>query len=130
MPALPLLPSMLQYSERTGEPGIVFYIVVLGFVVFVIAAMWRAFEKAGQPGWAAIVPIYNLIVMLRLAAKPWWWIFLLLIPVVNIIFALMMHAAIARNFGHGIGFALGLFFLGFIFWPILGFGDDRFQPVE
>jgi hypothetical protein len=109
-------------------PGPLSWVLICAFVIFIIAAMWRVNEKAGQPGWAAIVPIYNIIVMLRIAGKPWWWIFLLLIPFVNIIFATLMTVGIARNFGKGIGFAIGLILLGFIFYPILGFGDAQYQP--
>lgn len=107
-----------------------FWIVWLAVVVFVIAAWWKVFTKAGKPGWAAIVPIYNIIVVLEIAGKPLWWILLMLIPLVNIVVAIMVYVAFARNFGKGVGFALGLVFLGIIFMPILAWGDAVYQPQE
>ncbi|MCF8299316.1 MAG: DUF5684 domain-containing protein, partial [Saprospiraceae bacterium] len=91
---------------------------------FLIAALmiisyWIVFNKAGQPGWAILIPIYNIIVMLNVAKKPWWWIFLFLIPIVNIIFGIMMLNGISKNFGKSEGFTVGLIFLSVIFWPIL-----------
>jgi len=106
-----------------------FWIVWLGFMIFCLAAIWKVFEKAGKPGWAAIVPIYNLIVILEIAGKPIWWIILMLIPLVNIIVGFMVYTSIAANFGKGMGFALGMIFLPFIFFPILGFGDAQYRPT-
>ena len=110
-------------------PGPIFWVVMLAIAVVVIAGMWKAFEKAGEPGWGAIIPIYNIYLMLKIGGKPWWWMLLMLVPIVNFIIAIMMNFGIARNFGRGAGFALGLTFLGLIFWPILGFGDSQYQPV-
>ncbi len=95
-----------------------------------IIALWVIFTKAGQPGWAAIIPIYNAITMLRVAGKPGWWIFLFLIPVVNFVFMIMMLNGIAKNFGKGTGFTVGLFFLPFIFYLILAFGPAKYTKVE
>ena len=85
------------------------------------------FEKAGQPGWASIVPIYNLVVLLQIVNKPIWWIVLLLIPLINIVILIMVSIALAEKFGKGGGFAVGMVFLPFVFYPMLGFGDERFQ---
>src|SRR5205085_7180214 len=95
--------------------------VSLVMMIFFIACFWKIFEKAGQPGWASIIPIYNTIVLLKVAGKPWWWIFLLLIPGVNVIFAFIVFIDLAKNFGKGTGFGVGLIFLSFIFFPILAF---------
>ncbi len=89
--------------------------------------MWRVFSKAGQPGWGVLIPIYNAYLACKVAGRPGWWVILLLIPVVNIIVGVILHVDIARNFGKGIGFALGLIFLGCIFYPILGFGSAQYQ---
>src|SRR5436305_8721961 len=94
-----------------------------------IASMWKIFTKAGKPGWAAIIPIYNLIVLLEIAGKPLWWFILMLIPFVNIVVFIMVLVSIARNFGKGAGFAIGMLLLPFIFYPMLGFGDARYAPV-
>jgi len=93
-------------------------------VIFVcIAALWKTFEKAGKPGWAAIVPFYNTYVMLEIAGRPGWWLLLMFIPFVNLIFSFIVSLDIARCFGKGAGFGVGLFFLPFIFFSILAFGD-------
>jgi hypothetical protein len=113
-----------------APPGPFFWIVMGLIALFVIAGMWKSFEKAGEPGWGAIIPIYNIYLMLKIGGKPWWWMLLMLVPLVNFIVAILMNFGIARNFGRGAGFALGLTFLGLIFWPILGFGDSQYRPVE
>ena len=100
---------------------------VLICVVVVIIAMWKVFTKAGKPGWAAIVPIYNIIVLLEIAGKPLWWIILCLIPFVNFIIWIIVSVAVAERFGKGAGFGIGLAILPFIFFLILGFGDARYQ---
>ncbi len=89
--------------------------------------MWMTFEKAGKPGWASIIPIYNGIVMLQIAGRPVWWFFLYLIPLVNIIIGFIVMIDFAESFGKGVGFALGLIFLPIIFFPILAWGDAQYQ---
>ncbi len=101
-------------------------IVYLAVIVLMIASMWKVFSKAGKPGWACIIPIYNIIVMLEIAGRPLWWIVLLLIPVVNIVIEIMIMIDIAKAFGKGAGFAIGMILLPFIFWPILGFGSAQY----
>jgi len=105
-------------------------IIQLILTVLAIAGMWKAFEKAGKPGWAAIIPIYNAIVMLEIAGRPLWWILLFFIPIVNIVVAIIVSIDIAKGFGQGAGFGVGLALLGFIFWPILGFGNAQYVGVE
>lgn len=104
-------------------------ILWLAVALLMIIGMWKVFTKAGEPGWAAIVPIYNFIVLLKIAGKPAWWILLMLIPVVNFVVLIIMDIAIAKNFGKGGGFAAGLILLAPIFFPILGFGDAKYQPT-
>ncbi len=103
-------------------------VFILALVLPTIIGMWKIFTKAGHPGWAALVPIYNIIVMLEIARKPIWWIILFLIPFVGIVFAIITWAAIVENFGKSGGFVVGLIFLPFIFIPILGFGDAQYLP--
>jgi hypothetical protein len=110
-----------------GGTNPVALVIMLVFVVFYIAAMWKVFAKAGKPGWAAIVPIYNLIVMCEIAGKPAWWVVLMLIPLVGFIIQIIIAIGIANAFGKGAGFGIGLVFLGFIFYPILGFGSATYQ---
>ncbi|MEN8148517.1 MAG: DUF5684 domain-containing protein [Planctomycetota bacterium] len=114
-------------QEGGGGGGLLFLFILLAIVVAVIAGGWKMFEKAGKPGWAFIVPIYNLIVLLEITGRPIWWIVLCLIPFVNFIVAIIVMVDLAKSFGKDVLFALGLIFLGFIFIPILGFGDAKYQ---
>jgi len=120
----------MQMQETYAAQGMSSIVLIcwLAVVVLLIASMWKVFTKAGKPGWAAIIPIYNLIVILQIAGKPIWWFFLLLIPLVNLVVGIMTYVAFAKNFGKGVGFALGLIFLGFIFFPILAWGSAQYQP--
>jgi Family of unknown function (DUF5684) len=118
--------SLLGSLNLTIMP-IVLLVVYLAFIVFIIASMWKVFEKAGQPGWAAIVPIYNIIVMLKIVGKPWWWLILMLIPILNIVYAIWMTNMLSKSFGKDEGFTAGLLLLGFVFYPILGFGSAKYQ---
>ena len=105
-------------------------IVELALLVLIIAAVWRVFTKAGQPGWAALIPFYNLYVLLQVAGKPGWWLILLLIPLVNIVIGIMTLAALAAKFGKGVGFTIGLILLPIVFYPILGFGGAQYQGAS
>jgi hypothetical protein len=102
-------------------------ILYIAIIILLIAAMWTVFRKAGQPGWACIIPIYNAIVFFRVIGKPWWWLFLWIIPVVNIIFVIWSLNLLSKSFGKGEGFTVGLIFLWIIFLPILAFGDAKYQ---
>ncbi len=106
-------------------------LIQLAIVILIIAGIWKTFAKAGQPGWAAIIPIFNAYILLKVAGRPWWWLLLLLIPLVNIVIAIIVAFDVAKAFGKGVGFGLGLVFLGFIFYPILGFGTATYTaPVR
>jgi hypothetical protein len=104
-------------------------LIILALVVFVIAGIWKVFVKAGEPGWAAIIPIYNVIVLLKIARRPLWWIILFLIPLVSLIISILVAIDIAKGFGKGAGYGLGLAFLPFIFYPMLGFGDATYSAA-
>jgi len=106
--------------------GGMFMLVWLALVVLFIASAWKVFAKAGQPGWAAIIPIYNIVVLLQIVGRPVWWLILLLIPIVNFVIAILVYIDLAKSFGQGTGFAIGLLLLAPIFWPILGFGGARY----
>lgn len=118
---------LAQDDAAAGIASMVFVVVYLALIVVVVAGAWMTFEKAGKPGWASIIPIYNVIVMLEIAGKPLWWIILLLVPCVNIVVAIILYIAIAERFGKGPAFGIGLAFLPFIFFPILGFGDAKYR---
>ena len=125
--------ALLQDNTTTGiSPlgaglGIGVMICYFAVIILMIAGMWKIFVKAGKPGWAAIVPIYNLVVLLEIVGKPIWWIILMIIPLVNIIVYIIVLIELAKRFGKGIGFALGLLFLPFIFFPVLGFGSAQYH---
>ena len=99
----------------------------IALAVIALAGTWKAFEKAGQPGWACLIPIYNVYIMLKIGGKPGWWLILFLIPFANIIVGIWATNMISKSFGKDEGFTIGLLLLGFIFWPILGFGDAKYQ---
>jgi hypothetical protein len=128
-----LLPSPFLLAQETTDyttsaggspvPAIIGLLVAL----LMIVAMWKVFAKAGQPGWASIIPIYNLYIWCKIVGRPAWWIILMLIPFVNIIVGIVLCIDMAKSFGKGVGFGIGLAFLGIIFLPILGFGSAKYQ---
>lgn len=95
-------------------------------MVFYVICAWKVYEKAGRPGWAAIIPIYNVIVLLEIVGKPLWWLFLMFIPGVNIVVAVLIYIELSKSFGKDAAFAVGLLLLSLIFYPILGFGSARY----
>jgi hypothetical protein len=103
------------------------WVLYVAVIVLSLAGMWKAFVKAGQPGWAGIVPIYNIYVLTLMAKKPVLWVILCLVPCVNIVIMILLFMEIAKLFGKEPIFGVGLALLGFIFWPILGFGDAKYQ---
>ncbi|WP_199753704.1 MULTISPECIES: DUF5684 domain-containing protein [Corallococcus] len=117
-----------QQSQSSGPFAIVMSLVYLAVIAVVIAGMWKMFVKAGQPGWAAIVPFYNLYIMLTIVGRPIWWMALfLLCPPAGFIAGIIMSIDLAKSFGKSTGFGIGIAFLGFIFIPMLGFGDAQYQ---
>ena len=114
-----------SYSSQGNAPGPVFWICEAVFIVLMVAAMWKIFAKAGQPGWAAIVPIYNWIVWCKIVGRPTWWVLLVLLCFP--IFFIILSIDLAKSFGKSGGFAVGLILLPIIFLPILGFGSAAYQ---
>lgn len=107
--------------------SILFPLFCVALVVFVIAGGWKVYTKAGQPGWAVIVPIYNLYILTKIIGRPWWWLLLCLVPLVNFVIIVIMYIDLAKAFGKGIGFGIGLVLLNPIFNCILGFGDATYK---
>lgn len=103
-------------------------LVILAVVVLMLAAMWKVFERAGEHGWAVLVPIYNLYVLCRVAGMSPWWMLAAIIPFVNIIFMFASSIGVAQRFGKGVGYGFGLALLPFIFWPMLAWGDSAPVP--
>lgn len=104
----------------------IFMLVNAAFIFLMIASTWSIFLKAGQPGWASILPIYNVIIFLKIIGKPWWWLILMLIPIINIVIIITVYHNLSLSFGKDGGYTIGLIFLGFIFFPILAFGDSKY----
>ncbi len=123
------LAILLAQADRSGGGGFLAALLSLVIIVVVLVGCWKMFVKAGQPGWGILIPFYNVYLMIKIAGRPGWWLILMFIPLVNFIVGIIIAADIARNFGKGIGFTLGLIFLGFIFYPILGYGSAEYRPV-
>lgn len=101
--------------------------ISLFIAVVYIVAQWKIYEKAGQKGWAALIPFYNIYILLKIVGKPGWWLVLIIfVPFVNIILAIWMTNLLSKSFGKDILFTIGLLFFGIIFYPILGFGDAKY----
>lgn len=103
-----------------------YYLFCFAIGLIALIGMWKLFVKAGKPGWAAIIPIYNAYILLKIVGKPGWWLILYIIPVINIIFLVWTYNMLSKSFGKDEMFTVGLVFLGFIFVPILGFGAARY----
>jgi len=101
-------------------------IIWLAIAILMIVASWKVFVKAGRPGWAVLIPIYNTYVFLKIAGKPGWWLIWFFIPILNLIFGIIAALAFAQRFGKGVGFAVGLILLPIIFVPILAFGEAQY----
>jgi hypothetical protein len=103
---------------------IVFYLIL---VIVLIAAMWKIFTKAGHPGWAAIVPFYNIYILLKIVGRPGWWLLLMFIPFVDIVIGIIVAFDLAKSFGKsGVFGFFGLFVFSIIGYCILGFGPARY----
>ena len=128
-----ILPRMILAQEDFGGGGgggafgAGFLLVWFLLVVLLFAGMWKTFAKAGKPGWAAIVPFYNIFVLCEIVGRPTWWaIVAILVPCVNVVFLILLYIDLAKSFGKGAGFGVGLAFLAPIFFPMLGFGDAKY----
>jgi len=110
--------------------GVLLILIAIAFALFYLVSVWKVFVKAGQPGWGILIPIYNIYLVLKIAGRPGWWLLLYLIPLVNIVIAIIVNIDIAKNFGKDTAFGLGLAFLGIIFYPILAFGSATYNKVN
>ena len=126
-----LAQTATDYGTPPGAAGALFGskggIIGLVVVVVEIIAMWKVFAKAGQPGWACLIPFYNIYVWCKIVGRPGWWLILMLLPLINFIILVILCLDLAKSFGKGVGFGIGLIFLGFIFMCILGFGSAQYQ---
>ncbi len=106
--------------------GCIVWLIYMAVIAVALVGMWKVFIKAKKPGWAAIIPIYNCVVLLEMIGRPVWWVALLFVPCVNIVVMFIIMLDVAKSFGQSAGFGVGLALLGPIFWPILGFGKAQY----
>ncbi|OGS41323.1 MAG: signal peptidase I [Euryarchaeota archaeon RBG_13_31_8] len=116
----------MDYDYGASVGMIVGYLFYIAIAVFILVCMWKIFTKAGKPGWAAIIPIYNTLVELQILGRPWWWLLLMFVPVVNFVISIIIIFDLAKVFGKSTGFGFGLLFLSFIFIPILAFSNAKY----
>mgnify|MGYP006873344207 FL=1 len=123
-----MAPTLDLFVPLQSEGGsIIESLIPLALTIIVFAGFWKTFEKAGEPGWAAIIPIYNFYILTKISENAWWWVILFFIPVINFFAVAKVSIDVAGKFGKGILFGLGLMFLSFIVYPLLGFGGSQYQ---
>lgn len=105
----------------------VFSVAYVGILALVAVGAWKLYAKAGQPGWGALVPFYNIYLYCRICGRPGWWVILMLVPLVNVIISIVLASDMSRSFGRGLGTTVGLIVLPVIFIPILGLGDAQYR---
>ena len=109
--------------------GIIIFSLILNIIM--IISYWKIFKKKGKPGWATLVPIYNVIVQIQVANLSMIYFLLLLIPFVNIYAIIKINISLAKSFNKSTGFGIGLLLLPIIFVPLLAFSEeeDKKQPT-
>jgi Family of unknown function (DUF5684) len=105
----------------------VLIVVYIAIAVLIIAGWWMVFVKANEEGWKAIIPFYNLYILLKIVGREGWWLILFFIPIVGFIVWIIVSIDLAKSFGKSGGFAVGLIFLPFVFALILGFGSATYR---
>ena len=119
---------MELFAQSDGGGGsAIFWVLYIAFVVVYLAAGWIVYTKAGQEGWKSLIPIYNLFVLLKIVGRPGWWLLLFIVPIVNFVIWIVVALDLAKSFGKGTGFAIGLILLTPLFYLILAFGDATYR---
>jgi hypothetical protein len=121
--------TKLSVPLQSSGSGNVELFATVALTAVVFAGFWKVFEKAGEPGWAGIIPLYNLYVLVRISGNAWWWFILFFIPVINLLATVKISIDVAGKFNRGVLFGLGLTFISFIFYPLLGFGNYEYQDA-
>jgi len=114
-------------AQAGSSSDTIILLLQLALIVLILASFWKVFAKAGEPGWLGLIPIVNIYYLCKIAGRPGWWVILLLIPIVNLIVTAIVSIDLAKAFGKGTGFGIGLWLLGIIFYPILAFGPAQYQ---
>ena len=120
----------MYYSNNDWGWGIgmfLYFLFVLAAAGFYLYCYWRIFEKAGRKGWEGLIPGHNTLELFLMVGRPGWWFFLMMIPLANIVIAIMLIFDLAKVFGKETGFGFGILFLSFVFIPILALGDAEYQ---
>ena len=126
-----MLSLLAQESSSGGAAGgLVGLVLYIGFIVLILASMWKIFAKMTQPGWYGIIPIFNYCVIAKQSGKDWWWGLLPLVPCIGIIFLIILWNELSKLFGKGVGYTIGIIFLPFIFLPMLAFGSAEYQGPQ
>jgi len=102
------------------------FLIYVSIIVLLVSAQWKVFSKAGQPGWACIIPIYSTYIMTKIGGKPGWWVLMMFVPIANIVYMIWLTNMVSKSFGKDEGFTVGMIFLGIVFWPILAFGSAQY----
>jgi hypothetical protein len=122
----------MNFAETANSSANVLTVILIGAIqvaltVLLIIAAWKMFKKAHQAGWKVLIPIYNFIVLLKIAGRPWWWLILYFVPLLNLIILLIISLDIAKAFGRSKLFGIfGLFIFSAVGVLILGFGDAKY----
>ena len=128
MTALTLLTLLQEEMPAMPVLSTTMIVIILACALLVLVSMWRVFDKAGEPGWTAIIPLVNYFFLAKAAGRPWWWGILMFVPIVNLVVWFILNIDLAKRFGGGVGFGVGLALLPIIFYPILAFGDYEASP--
>jgi hypothetical protein len=115
----------MEYYEFPVIPAWLIY-TWIAIAIIELISLWKVFEKAGQPGWAALIPFYNIYIMTRIAGKPAIWTLWCVIPFINLVFIVWLYNIFCKSFGKDEAFTVGFIILPVIFWPILGFGPAKY----
>jgi len=102
------------------------FVGTVGTIVLVTSGLWGVFVKAGRPGWYALIPIYNMVTLCRVSGVTGWLVIAFMIPLVNLIALIYVANKLSKAFGKGLGYTLGIAFLGIAFLPVLGFGPAKY----
>ena len=121
--------TMYETTNQTGVTALLstYMILILVIAVIMIVANWKVFTKAGKPGWASIIPLYNMYVMFEIAGINGWMFLLTFVPIANIIIQIMLYLNLAKKFEKSTGFAIGLILLNPIFLLMLAFGNAEYN---
>lgn len=124
-----LLTAPITDAEAAAAAGGAAVFLIFGLIGYVVASLglMGVFTKAGRPGWAAFVPVYNMVVLLQVVGRPLWWLVLLLIPGVNVVALIVIYHDLSKSFGHEAGFTVGLVLLSVVFLWILWLGSSTYR---